>query len=396
MNTKVQQLWRGAVFLFALMALFVPAAATYAQGSGGVGGRVVNPDPGNPRSQSIFIYTLDRGEEKQDQLLVINPTDEEQTVLLGSVDGVVTNTGAYTCRMEAEPVEDSGGWVQFSKDRVTIPAKGEEKVDFTVAVPAHADVGEHNSCLTLRVMDDEGEEVSGGVRLRTRQAIRMIITIPGDLKRDLSIDAFSIKQDGTSQKYMMSVANRGNVSADVDMRVRLYSLFGKEVANAGGEYPVVPNETLAQQFATEHTPLFGGWYKATPSIRFDKRLGAFGTQIATAEYETITGDSQMIFLWPTMLGRTILILAAVIISMLIWRTTGRVKRQRELRRSVETYTVAKEDTIQTLAKKAKISWQELAYLNKIKAPYSLEVGQKILLPNVSHGRKRSKTTKKGR
>lgn len=399
---KARQFLRSAALLLVAAFLLVPSAAS-AQPSGGVGGRVANPDPNNARTKSIFIYTLERAESKQDQLLVINPTDEEQTVLLGSVDGVVTNTGAYTCRMEAEPVEDSGGWVQLSKTQVTIPAGGEELVDFTVTVPANADVGEHNSCLTLRAAGEDAEEVSGGVYLRTRQAIRMITTIPGDLTRDLSISQFAIKLGGVEQQYTMTVANGGNVSADVDMQVKLYNIFGQEVVikgddgnpiNIGGEYPVVPGESLTQQFKSKFMPLFGGWYKVVPSIRYDERLGAFGTQSQDAEYETIEGESQMIFLWPTMLGWLILIGALTALILIIWRTTGQVKRQRRLRKSAVQYTVQKQDTIQSLAKKSKVSWQELAKLNNIKAPYSLEVGHKILLPAVQTSRRR-RTTKKG-
>lgn len=374
--------------------LVVPSITASAQSNGGVGGRVANPDPANPRTQSIFIYTLDHGESKQDQLLVINPTDETQTITLGSVDGVVTNTGDYTCRQAAEPVTDSGSWVKLDKTEVTLPAGGEEKVDFTVTVPASADVGEHNSCLTIQANTDEGDEVSSGVRLRMRQAIRMIVTIPGDLRRDLSIAGFTIERDGDRQNYTLTTANKGNVSADVDMRIKLVSMFGKEEANIGGEYPVVPGESLTMNRSTELRPIFGGWYKATPSLRYDKRLGAFGTQSDKAQYETITGASQTMFFWPLLEGWAIIVGVLVLLIVLIWRTTGHVKKRRQLKKSAKSYTVRKADTIQTLAKKSKVSWEDLAELNKLSAPYSLEVGQKILLPTLYTGRRKNRVARK--
>lgn len=395
-SRRTRQIWRGAVFLFAMAVLIVPSAVASAQSSGNVGGRVVNPDPSNPRSKSIFIYTLEHEESKKDQILIVNPTDEPQTILLGSVDGVVTNTGDYTCRQEVEPVTDSGSWVQLAKKQITIPAGGEEKVDFLVTVPAKADVGEHNSCLTIQIVGDEGESAGGGVHLRMRQAIRMIITVPGDLKRDLSISAFTIELGTDKQDYTLTTANKGNVSADVDMRIKIVSPFGKEVANVGGEYPVVPGESLTMNRSTELRPIFGGWYKAIPSIRFDKRLGAFGTQNDTAEYETITGEAKTIFFWPTELGWLVIVGTLGLLVVIIWRTSGRVRRQRRLKKSAKTYTVRKADTIQSLAKTSKVDWKDIARLNKLAAPYSLEAGQKILLPKLGTSRKKNRAiSKKG-
>lgn len=394
MGKRTRQVWQGAMLLGIMVFLMAPSLTVFAQPSSGIGGRVANPDPTNPRSKSIFIYTLEHGASKQDQLLVVNPTDEEQTILLGSVDGVVTNTGDYTCRQEVEPVTGSGSWVELTTRQVIIPAGGEEKIDFTVTVPEQADVGEHNSCLTIQVEGNEGDEVSSGVRLRMRQAIRMITTIPGELRRDLSIAEFTVNQDSVSQVYTLAVANKGNVSADIDMRVRLTGLFGQEVADVGGEYPVVPGENLVKEFTTELQPMFGGWYEATPSLRYDKRLGAFGTQNEDAEYETITGASVTVFFWPTLTGWLVIAGVLVLLLGLIWRTTGRVKRQRALRTSAEKYTVRKADTIQTLAKKTKVTWQELAALNKLSAPYSLEVGQEILLPTLYVGHSKPKAARK--
>ena len=405
-----RQLLRGFAFLFVIAAVFMPSMEAYAQLTGGIGGRVANPDLSSPRYKSLFIYTLEPGQTKQDQLLVVNPTEETETINISTVDGVATNTGDYTCKMEAEALTGSGSWVTLSRDKVTVPAKSEVKVDFTVTVPERADVGEHNGCLTLRIDGDEPKDTGGGIFVRTRQAIRMVVTIPGELKRQLAIEDFQIEQYTDSatktgangeaitapfytlsdmtrhraafQKFYLTASNEGNVSADIDMRVKLTNMFGKEIANIGGEYPIVPGVKLTKDFTTELRPLFGGWYKAAPSIRFDKRLGAFGTQTDSAEYETITAATQTFFLWPTQLGWVIIGTVLALLVIFIRQTTGRVKREHRLRRSAEKYTVKKADTIQSLAKKSKVDWRDLAKLNDIEEPYSLEVGQKILLPTL--------------
>lgn len=375
----MQHVWQKGVLLLAVMALFVPTLTAGAQ-SAGVGGRVANPDPENPRTQSIFIYKLEHGAVVNDQLLVVNQTDETKTVSLGSVDGVVTNTGDYTCRLPAEPTSGSGGWVTFSKNSVTLPPRGEERVDFRLTVPGQADVGEHNSCLTVQAEGEEGSEASSGVRLRMRQAVRMVVTIPGELHRELSMSEFNAEQRAAGQYYKIGVANKGNVSADVDVRISLTSLFGREVAGISGEYAVIPNENLVKEFTTPFRPLFGGWFEATPSIRYDTRLGVFGTQNNEAEYETITGDSVRIFLWPTLVGWSIIFGAVLSLVLGFWLLVSQLRVQAALRKNARVYVVQEGDTIQGLASSVRVNWRDLAQLNKLRAPYSLTPGQEIQLP----------------
>lgn len=388
MNTAVKsarRTWRRFVLVFALAVLVSPVMTAAAQ-SGGIGGRVVNPDPENPRSQSIFIYTLEHGQTKEDQILIMNRTDEEQAITLGSVDGVVTNTGDYTCRQEAEPVEGSGGWVTLEKRQLILPANSEEIVNFTVTVPEGADVGEHNSCITIFQSDQEpaeGEQ-TGGIHIRMRQAIRMVVTIPGELKRDISIESFFVTLGKGTQKYSLTAANKGNVSADVDMKVGLASrFFNKEIISVGGEYPVVPGESLNKEFESDFKPLFGGWFTITPSLRYDTRLGVFGTNSNEAAYETIIGDSVNIFLWPSMLGWIIILVVLIIVILIVSSITIRKRKRTQLKKRAHPYVVKKDDTLESLAKESKVSWQQLANLNKIKAPYTLEEGQKILLPGAA-------------
>ncbi len=370
-------------------ALLLPMAMAAAQ-AGGIGGRVANPDPDNPRSRSIFIYTLKQGEEKQDQLLVKNDTDKEQTIRIGSVDGVVTNVGDYTCREELEPVERSGGWVTLSKREVTLAPGEEELVDFVVKVPDNADVGEHNSCLTMQAVD-EGEEVASGVRLHTRSAIRMSITIPGDLVRDISITEFTVSHAESRQDYTLTVTNKGNVSADIEMGVTVMSWLGNEVASDKRSHPLVPGNSMTKQFTTELRPMFGGWYTATPVLRYDTRLGAFGTENPDAEYEIHEGEPIEMFFWPTAEGWAVIAAVLAIFATVLGVAIARLRGMRRLKASASTYTVKEGDTIGSLAESSKVTWKELAKLNNLSAPYTLSVGQKILLPN--HKKPTAKTSK---
>lgn len=386
---------KNLIIVLCAVALFVPIAAE-AQNTGGIGGRVAQSDSDNPRAHSIFIYELKHGETTRDQLLVLNQTDKQQDIIIGSVDAIASATGEFACREEVEPKQGSGSWVNLSTDRITLAAESEALVDFTVTVPEKADVGEHNSCLTVRQADDEGEDAGGGIQIYTRQAVRMITTIPGELHREVSLKDFSARQAATGEAYSLSVSNKGNVSVDVDMQIILRSAFGREVAATGGEYPILPDETMHKEFTSSHRPMLGGWYSATPSIRYDTRLGAFGTQTEGADYKTITGETVGVFLWPTLSGWATIVGAVTSLVVGFILLFSHLREKELLRKNARPYRVKPRDTLQSVSKKADANWRDVVTLNKLKAPYSLTSGEEILLPapRVSHTKKASKPKQK--
>ena len=68
----------------------------------GIGSRPANPDSNNPRTQSIFIYQLNRGASKSDQLTITNGLTEQANIEVYAVDGTVTATGDMTCKQQVE------------------------------------------------------------------------------------------------------------------------------------------------------------------------------------------------------------------------------------------------------------------------------------------------------
>ncbi len=53
-----------------------------------------------------------------------------------------------------------------------------------VNVQSKADVGEHNACMVVQRKAKQASN-AGGIQVQTRQAIRMAITVPGDIHRDI-------------------------------------------------------------------------------------------------------------------------------------------------------------------------------------------------------------------
>ena len=116
----------------AAVAAVIGAALPNPVQAASIGSRPANPDPNNPRTQSIFIYNLDRGGSKTDQIVISNGSNEQTDIEVYPVDGVVTVTGDFTCRQQVEPKKDAGNWVKMSKNEVSLAPGASTKVDFTV------------------------------------------------------------------------------------------------------------------------------------------------------------------------------------------------------------------------------------------------------------------------
>ena len=362
----------------ALGASFLVATSVAA--AGGIGGRPALPREDEPRSESIFIHSIKKGETVSDKLLVSNNTDSSQTVLIYAVDAIPSNTGAFTCKQRAEDVTDAGGWIKLARQEVMLKSGTSDIVSFTITAPKSADVGEHNACLVLESKGDTGE-ISGNLRIRTRSAIRVALTIPGKLHREVTIDSFGVTQDNSRQNYDIVLKNVGNVSADTDVNVRLKSLFGETVYANGGQYPVLAGNTLELSFANDKSPFFGGWFTASASVAYDKNASRWGTS-TPSHLVTVYAPDRVVFIMPQPLALIIMVLVVVGVAWVLWYFITKENRRQRLLDSWRVHKVKEGETLESLADQTHGNWKQIAKINQIKAPYVLKPGQIVYIPKV--------------
>lgn len=301
-----------------------------------LGGRPARPDSNNPRSQSIFIHTLEPGESSSDAATVSNTTAQPQIIDIYAVDAIATNTGSLSCEQRVEEKDGVGAWVNLDSEEVSLEPNSSQEVEFTITAPQSAEPGEHNGCLVFQ-QREEDSEVLGNVKIRTRQAIRIAVTIPGDLKKELSIDSFSVETEKNKQLFVLKTKNQGNVSVDIKAKVTLESLFGSVVFEDNGSYPVLPNNDLELRFENDQLPIWGGWYKAKAAVEYDPRPEVFGS---TDESELTSLDSQAIVVfippaWQIITGFMALVVLIIVIIVIYHhrrKKTGKRSKKRKSKR----------------------------------------------------------------
>lgn len=366
-------------FIVAIIGICAIATVPSQVGAAGlIGGRPGAPRDNEPRSRSIFIHTIDAGKSARDKVLVSNRSDKKQSVELYAVDAITTNTGAFTCRQKAEKSLDAGTWINLSKSEVTLSPRTTELVDFSIAVPKKTDVGEHNACIVFAAKDDV-EKVGGSLTIRTRSAIRVAITIPGELKRGVNIQSFDVKQNNDVQTFTVLMRNTGNVSADTNVDVQMKSLFGKVAYTNHGQYPVLSGNSLEVNYDNKKTPFWGGFYLADATLSYNKDANKWDTK-AKNTLQTEKSGTKIIFVIPQLPAIIVYFIVILAVSGVVAYWWFEKRKVQLILDTWQHHKIKKGDTLDSLSTERKANWHLVAKVNKLKAPYTLKVGDSILLP----------------
>ncbi len=370
----------GVAFLLAVVALFLgqqPDSISAIQG-GGIGGVPANPRADNSRSKSIFVYKLERGEAVDDAVQVINNTEGPKTLAVYAADAQVASGGAFACAQKVENPIATGSWIDISEGQVTLAPGTKQNVSFKLTVPDDAVPGEQNACIVIQDAKSEPVDQGNGIKLSFRSAIRVAVTVPGEITKELDFTGFDVTElDNDKTRLSASLRNNGNVSLDTDVRTNIKTFFGNRVRSAGGEFPILAESEV--QFNFEVDDIFwGGWYKTQATAEYN---ASPDQSIGEGENNTtIYGEEKIIFITPKPQALLIEVLAFVVIAGGAIYYIGRQKRYKNLRAKSKNYAVKKGDSINSVAEKHGVSWRLIAKINGLKAPYHIKPGDKLKIP----------------
>lgn len=368
-----------ALAILSLLVLLTPQV--HAVDSGGVGGRPAKPDPNNKRTESIFLFTVDAGQKATNSVKIYNTTNTKKTIDVYPVDSQVSSGGAFACAQKADEQREVGSWLKLAKQSVAVDANSSQDIDFTLNVPDNATPGEHNGCIAIQQSDQTPQAAGNGIALSFRSAIRVSVTVKGDLRKGIAFTRLENKP-GKPGMILINTAlrNSGNVSLDTDVDVRIKSILGTTVSKTGGEFPVLAGGESEFNFETGE-PFWGGLYFLTAKATYNPNPQAsLGDNSQQASITT----RRVLLTAPKPLALVIELLTLVLLvggGIFFFR---RRKTHKQWRSKGKIYVVKDGDNIQKIAEKYGVDWKTLARVNKLKAPYHLETGQHLkLLPKIN-------------
>ena len=365
-----------------MIVMAVTVAALFSANVGavenlGIGGKPANPDPSNPRSESIFVYELEPNTTITDAVEIINNSDETKTISVYAVDSVRSSDGAFACAQKADVPVGVGTWITLESEEVTIDPASSQDVAFTLTVPRTASAGEQNGCIAIQDMTAQ-QSSNDGVVLSFRSAIRVAVTVPGEITKGLNYVGPVVVTDKTNSLGLtVGLTNTGNVSLDTDLVVYVKNIFGLDETNVTGTYPVLANDQSTFNFEDDK-PFWGGWYRvgsnATYNSDAEDSLGEDGVT------STVSAPEQWIYVTPQPVALVVEVIAGVAILLAIILTIFKKMHFSRTYRKAGTYKVREGDTLQKIAKTFDVNWKTIAKYNKLKAPYHLEAGDRLKIP----------------
>ncbi len=262
---------------------------------------------------------------------------------------------------------------------LTLANHSNKLIPFTITVPENASVGEQDGCVLIQ--EKRPEDTTGsGIKLATRTGLRVAITVPGDIIRELVINNLLVQPRARGGKILHPIIeNIGNVSIDADVKVITKSMFGRIIMEHGGQYSILRDDTGEWNFELD-PPFWGGWYRAYLSVTYDPHLEA-GTGVESGQgTTTLTWPVVWFFMMPSVWALIIyaailLLIIALIIFWIIYR-----RRKQWIQETWQEYTVQPGDDIRSIAEQYDVSWKLLAKVNGLRPPYTLHPGMVIKVP----------------
>lgn len=385
-------IFKRRVELSFLILLFIMPLQIQASG---FGLRPANPIPENPRTESIFVHTINPGSFVEDGVRIINNNNEPKSLILYSRDSVRSSGGGFACMQLSETPVNVGEWIKFDLSKIseenaenikeggsnnsidiTIPASTEITIPFKIQIPNNASVGEHNGCILIQELKDKSDSV--GVSLSMRSGTRVAINVPGEIIRKLEMADFQIEKSGKSINLKPSVKNTGNVSIDATVSAEVRNFLGIKHEVFGGDFPVMRDEIYDFNFSLKK-PFWGGVYFAKANFEYDEGTSASIGVSSGQKLETISSKKVWFFSFPTVLGliAEIFILLVLLFVIAIWRLN---KKKKAWIKTWVDYTTGEGETLEHLSKKFRVHWEVLAEVNKIIPPYIIKENTTIKVP----------------
>lgn len=382
-----------------MVGLAVIPASVSAINYGGIGAQPANPQPNNPRTQSIFIYQLKAGQQASDGVRILNNTKQAQVISVDAVDSELASGGAFTCEQSGALKTGAGAWIHLQSNSVTVAPNSNQIVPFTVEVPnsKNIGVGEHDGCITVQAASQTATtSTHSGILLSFRTAIRVVVTVPGKIVKQLDIASVQVNRAGNKYQVTTVINNSGNVSLDASLSLNLVSPIGAQAGSLKvGSTPILPRSSVSLTYSVKR-PFWGGWYREQAAVTYNANPNAeLGTN-SRADQATKKLDSAIFFVPPAPLAilAEALILFAIVAGI-YWGLKKRIDSKR-IASLWATYTVRSGDNLQKLAEGRDISWAKIAKVNKLKPPYVIKKGQKLRLPPKNKKKKEKRDQAKGK
>lgn len=370
---KIKHLLFAAVIVTAILILGVSSASAMAQ----ITLSVKNPNPyeGN---FSWFVYTKNAGETISDIATVKNFSNSPVNVTIYAVDAVSSDSGSFILSFTEDEQKGIGEWTDVKSKSLTIPPYEVIDVPFEIKIPADAPPGQYLGGIVIEnglsdTTEKDEKKKGTSISVKTRIGSRVYLTIPGEIIEDVNFTDFFAKKEITGNtRFFLTLENKGNMSYEPEVKIDIFDQSGnlyETIKKPLGT--IAPMSTIKPVVEMEKRPFLGN-YTAKAYMEFKCKFAPENLHGSAHYYEKET--SFWALPWEIILS--ILFVIFVILSVI---TEQKLARGRYFNQS-EEYIVSPNEDVVSIARTRNISWRKIARYNKLKPPYIIKQGDKLIIP----------------
>lgn len=320
---------RTTALLAAVLALFIVFGPVGAAGATEepppVRWSTIPADESGPDGRRVVEHTLDPGDTVEEHLAVRNLSEEEVTFELAAADGLYTRSGRFDMLPSGEESVAAGTWITLP-DSVTVGPGETEVVEFSIAVPQHAEPGDHAAGITASVLTVQSAQDGTSVGVESRVGFRVTTRVTGELRAGAEVADISASYTGT-----WNAVRPGQVAVSFDLRndgnTRLFVEGGvaagggsTEILTDGGREEILPGDTRRLTLVVD-----GVWPLVYVPVELSIAPEMVAMDGSTAALEPMVIDTAVwAFPWPQLLILSGLVL---IFGAIFW---GRRRSRRRL------------------------------------------------------------------
>jgi hypothetical protein len=181
---------------------------------------------------SYFDLTMRPGQTRGIEVEISNPGDAAIEARTYAADVYTIINGGFGARLRGEPQTGMTRWLDYATDVIGLRTGERDRQAFPVAVPGDAEPGEYITSIVLE--NDKPIPGSGSVTVDqiVRQAVAVVVTVPGKRAPALAIGEATHKVVAGRSVVSVAVENPGNVRLKPLIDVVLLDRAGAKVSQA--------------------------------------------------------------------------------------------------------------------------------------------------------------------
>lgn len=324
---------------------------------------------------SKFEFTAD-GKEPLENSLLIGNIEAENTVTLKitGLDAITNNLGGIFFKNSEETQNKLGSWIEISEPQITLKPLEQKSVNFKINLPDKITPGIYIGGISVEDVTPVTETALSenfSAKVKTRLIKKIYLSIPGEKVSKYELSDFRFNQRRDKTNFSFDIINQGNTLLSAKGNITITDSSSKQTfsipINASG---LLQESTFNGVFDWGNHSKWGN-YEANLTLdvlEYDPFTETF-TKINSVSKELNFTLSDYVSLTPYFIALALLLL--VILGFIVEHYVYLSK--------CTPYIVGENETIKTIADKFQMSWQKLAKINKIKAPYEVHAGDKILV-----------------